>query len=457
VTVVHDEVEEYRRTHSGEPEEIGFSEDELALEFTRQYRDELLYVDEWARWPRWDGTRWKADRTREVFDLARKVCRRAAEFAEKEHEAKRLRSAQTVAAVLKLACADRAHARVTEDFDADPWALNTPGGTVDLRDGGVREHRCANYITKTTSVAPGGTCPLWLESLKRWTAGDEEFIEFLRRLVGYVLTGVTREHRFAFFHGTGANGKGSFLNQLTWMLGDYAAVAPIETFTESKGDRHSTELAMLRGARLVVAQETTEGRRWDETRIKTLTGGDPISARFMRRDFFTYTPQFKLLISGNHKPGIRSIDEAMKRRLMLVPFDVTIPEKERDPELAEQLRAEAPGILSWAIVGCLEWQNIGLCPPARVLDATEEYFSEQDSIGRWLDECCVIGGQFLTEKRRLYESWVKWAEKNREYVLSKRQLLSELRGRLELDETTIGKGNVEAFIGIGHVVGEASR
>lgn len=425
--VSQNEVEEYRRTHGDEPEQIGFSEDELALEFTRLFRDELLYVDEWARWPRWDGTRWRADRTREVFDLARKVCRRTAELT-KGHEAKRLRSAKTVAAVVKLACADRAHARVTEDFDADPWLLNSPGGTVHLLHGDIREHRRADYITKTTAVAPGGDCSLWLESLKRWTDGDEEFIGFLRRLVGYVLTGLTREHRFAFLYGTGANGKGSFLNLLTWMLGDYAAVAPIETFTESKGDRHPTELAMLRGARLVVAQETTEGRRWDETRIKTLTGGDPISARFMRRDFFTYTPQFKLLISGNHKPEIQSIDEAMKRRLVLVPFDVTIPEKERDPELAEKLHAEAPGILAWAIKGCLEWQDIGLCPPACVLEATDEYFSEQDSIGRWLDECCVVGVQLRAEKRGLYTSWVKWAENNREYVLSKRQLLSELRG-----------------------------
>ena len=311
--VSQDEVEVYRRLHH---QKFGFSEDELALRFTRCHRGDLLYVDEWARWPRWDETRWQPDRTREVFDLARSVCRDAAKAAPKY--AKSIRSARTVAAIVKLASADRVHARVTEDFDSDPWLLNTPGGTVDLRSGESREHRRDDHITKITKIAPGGDCPLWTESLKQWTGGGEELVNFLRRFVGYSLTGETREHVFCFLYGAGANGKSSFLNLLTWALGDYATTAPIETFTESKSDRHPTELAMLRGARLVATDEMPSGRKWNEERIKALTGGGPIAARFMRRDYFEYIPQFKLMISGNHMPGPINVGEAMKRRLLLV-------------------------------------------------------------------------------------------------------------------------------------------
>jgi len=445
------DVEEYRAEHAGEPEQIGFSEDELALEFTRRYRDELLYVDEWNRWPRWDGARWRADRTREVYDLARRVCRRAAEFATTETERKRLRSAQTVAAVVKLACADRDHARVTEDWDSDPWLLNTPDGTNDLRSGASREHRRSDMITRVTSVAPGGSCPLWLASLERWTDGDEELVGFLRRFVGYALTGETREHVFGFSHGVGANGKSTFHGLLTYALGDYAAVAPVETFTEAHTDRHPTELAMLRGARLVVATETTEGRRWDETRIKTLTGGDPVSARFMRRDFFTFTPQFKLLISGNHKPGLRSVDEAIRRRLLLVPWSVTIPPRERDPELSEKLRAEAPGILAWAIVGCLEWQDVGLKPPARVLEATESYFAEQDSVARWIEDRLVVARNASATLTALYRDWQEWARDAGEYVHSQAAVLERLRERLgdQIDDARLGKRRDRALLGVG--------
>jgi putative DNA primase/helicase len=208
---------------------------------------------------------------------------------------------------------------------------------------------------------------------------------------------------------------------------------------------------MLRGARLVVATETTEGRRWDETRIKTLTGGDPVSARFMRRDFFTFTPQFKLLISGNHKPGLRSVDEAIRRRLLLVPWSVTIPPSERDPELSEKLRAEASGILAWAIVGCLEWQDIGLKPPARVLEATESYFAEQDSVARWIEDRLVVARNASATLTALYRDWQEWARDAGEYVHSQAAVLERLRERLgdQIDEARIGKRRDRALLGVG--------
>ena len=199
--------------------------------------------------------------------------------------------------------------------------------TVELRTGTVRPPRREDYCTKSGAVAPGGDCPMWLKFLAVVTDGNEKLQQYLQRVAGYCLTGSTREHAMFFLHGTGANGKGVFISTLTGIWGDYAAVAPMETFIESHSDRHPTELAKLRGARLVVAQETEQNRRWAESKIKSLTGGDKITARFMRQDFFEYTPQFKLMIAGNHKPSLRGVDEAIRRRIHLVPFAVTIPER----------------------------------------------------------------------------------------------------------------------------------
>jgi putative DNA primase/helicase len=216
---------------------------------------------------------------------------------------------------------------------------------------------------------------------------------------------------FAFLYGTGANGKSTFVNTVRGIFGDYATVADMSTFLASNSERHPTDLAKLRGARLVVAIETQKGRRWDETKIKALTGGDKITARFMRQDFFDFTPTFKLMISGNHKPRLTSVDEAIKRRLLLVPFVVQIPVAERDKDLADKLKAEWPAILRWMIDGCLEWQRIGLAPPAIVLDATEDYFAEQDTLQQWLDDCTEDGGEFAFARTAdLFASWKTWCE-----------------------------------------------
>jgi putative DNA primase/helicase len=234
------------------------------------------------------------------------------------------------------------------------------------------------------------------------------------------LTGSTREHALFFFYGPGGNGKGVFLNTLSAILADYAAVAPMEAFIATQGERHPTDLAGLRGARLVASQETEEGRRWAESKIKALTGGDPITARFMRQDFFTYQPAFKLVIAGNHKPGLRGVDEAIRRRFHLVPFMVKIAKPDRD--LPEKLKAEWPGILRWMIEGCLAWQRDGLAAPASVRSATEAYLNEEDAIGRWIEECCDVGPNNFQSSGGLWESWQRWASAANEHVGSQKRL-----------------------------------
>jgi putative DNA primase/helicase len=285
--------------------------------------------------------------------------------------------------------------------------------TVNLLTGEQYAPRREDYMTKSTAVPPDRNCqiPVWRAFLARVTASDIDLQNYLQRVVGYCLTGHTSEHAIFFLYGTGANGKSVFVNTLAGMMGDYAIVAPMETFIESRNDRHPTELAMLRGARLVVASETEAGRHWNEARIKTLTGGDRIPARFMRGDFFEFTPTFKLMISGNHKPALRNVDEAMRRRLHLIPFTVTIPPAERDPDLPATLKEEWPGIFQWAVEGTLEWRRIGLKPPSAVMKATAEYLEAEDDIASWLCECCMEEPATQAGASELFASWKRWAER----------------------------------------------
>jgi putative DNA primase/helicase len=413
-----DEAEEIRPPH--------FSDEALALSFADQHEDDLRYVAKFGRWLSWDGRRWRFDDTLHAFDLARIICREAAASCNKPSTATALASAKTVAAVARLARADRRLAARSDQWDSDPWLLNTPGGVIDLRNGNILPHRPEYCMTKITSVPPGGKCPLFRAFLERVTGDDAELCDYLKRLFGYSLTGITREHVLAFLWGTGANGKSVLLTTVAGILHDYHKTAPVETFTASHNERHPTDLAGLAGARLVTAVETEEGRRWAESKIKTLTGGDTIAARFMRQDFFEFVPQFKLVIGGNHKPGLRSVDEATSRRIHLIPFTVTIPAEQRDHELAEKLKDEWPGILSWMIEGCLEWQRGGLSPPEAVKAATAEYLSAEDAIAAWISDCCERAPSAFEATTHLYESFAAWAERSGEFAGSRKHFRQKL-------------------------------
>ena len=207
-------------------------------------------------------------------------------------------------------------------------------------------------------------------------------------MCGYALTGSTKEHALFFLHGDGGNGKGVFLQTVSRLIYEYQCNAPISTFTVSQGDRHPTEIADLCGARLVTVAETEQGRQWSESLIKQLTGGDPMKARFMRQDLFEFTPQLTLVISGNHKPTLNTVDMAIRRRMNLIPFTVTIGPEEKDVDLPDKLEAEWPGILQWMIEGCLDWQKQGLAAPQSVIDATNEYLANEDALATWLLDKC---------------------------------------------------------------------
>jgi len=406
-----------------------FADDALALRFSYHFATALRYVDAWGRWMAWDGSVWRKDDTLRVYDLVRRICRAASAEAHQPALQTKLASGKTVAAVEKLARADRRHAATAQQWDDDGWLLNTPGGIVDLRTGALSAHESAKHMTKLTAVAPEGDCPTWLEFLVEVTAGNHELIGYLQRVAGYALTGSIREHALFFAYGTGGNGKGTFLNTIQWIMKDYAVVSPSETFMQRQGASHLTELARLQGARLVVAQETSDGNLLNTARVSAITGGDPITANYMRQDHFTFIPQFKLFISGNHKPGLQNVTNAMKRRFNMIPFDVEISRDKMDHTLPDKLREEAPGILRWMIDGCLWWQDKKLNPPAAVQVATTEYFEAEDAFSLWVQECCTTRRDDWAPVGELFRSWEKWAKSAGEQSGSQKRFSQALVSR----------------------------
>ena len=379
------------------------SEDDIALAFTALHRDTLRFDHDAGRWYEWDGTRWRPDNSHRAFTYAREIARQYGAAGK----------ANFAAGVERFARADRAHAVNADLWDADAMLLGTPGGTVDLRTGDFFDARPADYITKLAGCTPEHGEPTgWLRFLDEALAGDQEAIRFLRLWMGYCLTGDTREHALIFLHGLAGTGKSVFLNTAAAILGDYAVTAAMETFTASKFDRHSTELAMLKGARLVTASETEEGRAWAEARIKQITGGDAITARFMRQDNFTFRPQFKLTIVGNHAPRLTNPDDAMRRRFNILGFNVKPAAP--DLQLESKLKSEHGRILAWAIAGCREWQAGGLIRPAAVQDATAEYFAGEDLLGQWLEDRCTLRAGAFELPAKLYNDWRRYAEEHGE-------------------------------------------
>lgn len=397
-----------------------YSEEQLALDFANQSVGKLCHVAGWGCWMVWNGYCWHQDTTNFALSQIRPINRLRAKRLDKRGKesdarlARSLASAKTAAGVERLARADRRLAAASGQWDQDTWLLATPGGTIDLRTGELRGANPEDFITRCTSARPAASsdAPLWFRFLNFVTQGDTEYAAYLQRVAGYCLTGSTREQALFFIHGPGGNGKSVFLNVLIRILGSYATPAAMETFIDTGRTEHPTDLAMLRGARLVTATETEEGRRWAEAKIKQLTGGDPILARFMRQDFFEFTPQFKLLIAGNYRPSLRNVDESTRRRFNVLPFMARY--QIRDPDLEEKLIAEAPAILRWLIEGCLAWQREGLMPPAVVRLATDAYFRDEDVFRRWKEECCLEEAHKQVPFAELRQSWEAWTRANGE-------------------------------------------
>lgn len=439
------------------PDDLDLSQDALASDLgLRSWDSNGRHVASWGKWLFWTGTRWQADDRLDHLTRARAYLRERAEEltdwaerkaaavdAEKEgdgdklrrwakDQARTMRSKNSVAAVESLARSNRASVASADTFDANRLLLGTPGGTVDLRTGELRQAERSDMITKLTGCAPadtGSRPERWLTFLNEIFDGDADLVAFMQRAAGYALTGLTTEHKLLFLYGTGRNGKSVFLNTLTHIWADYARRGAAETFLNTQGEKHSTGLAGLQGARLVAGSELPVGKTWDESVIKDLTGGDRMTARFMRGDFFDFDPQLTLMIAGNNQPSFRGVDEAIRARVVLVPFLVTIPPERRDKGLPDKLKAEGPEILRWAIDGALQWQDRGLDVPAKVAAASTEYMDEEDTLGQFIsDETNTVAGQFESAQE-LHNRFTQWCEMQGLKAWTQLTLIKEIRSR----------------------------
>jgi putative DNA primase/helicase len=409
-----------------------------AARLVHRHGENLRYCWLWAKWLVWDGERWIKDDTGEVFRLAKEtvasIYQEAAAAPDEERRkalAKHAMRSEAGARIKEMVELARSDVPVMPDeLDASADLLNTRSGTVDLRTGELREHRREDLITRIAPVEyrSDAAAPAWEAFLERVLPGGE-LRSFVQRAVGYSATGDTSEQAMFINHGGGANGKSTFQEAITTALGNYAMRAPTEMLLARRAGGVPNDVARLKGARFVAASETEEGRRLAESLIKDLTGQDTITARFMRAEFFDFKPTHKLWLSTNHRPEIRGTDNAIWRRIRLIPWSVTIPPAEQDKKLPATLRHELPGILAWIVQGCLEWRRRGLQAPDEVRKATGEYRAEMDVLAGFLAECCELGADHWDYARDLYANYRHWCDENGERPEAQRKFGSRLGER----------------------------
>jgi putative DNA primase/helicase len=390
----------------------------------------LVYDESLGRFER-DG----AAAVQLAIETARSRFAEAARCAD-ERFAKRLASWATrslsrssIEATLTLAESMPALRARVESFDQDPMLLNVRNGVVDLTSGELLPHSATYMMSKVagTDYEPGAPCVRWRAHLERIFAADQATIDFLQRLSGFALTGVPIEQKVVLLYGSGANGKTVTVEAPRKALGEYAETADFKTFSVTRNDGPRNDLAKLVGTRFVTASETNPRQKIDEALIKQVTGGEPITTRFMYKEFFTYLPQFTVFLSTNHLPNIEGIDRGLWRRLFLIPFTVTIPEPDQDRDLPDKLRAELPGILAWMVQGCLAWQRQGFDAPMSVQMATAEYHDETDLVGQFVAECLKPVTQGWVELQSVYAVYKSWCERNGYTPGGAQQLSQRLR------------------------------
>jgi putative DNA primase/helicase len=429
--------------------------------FAAMYAGQFLYIAPQRKWYRWTRTHWEADASGSVQFAAKNCARSILNDAAREDDDKARKATIAFAnaseskrardAMLACASFEPEMAFAPDRFDRDPMSFNCTSGTVNLVTGACRPHAERDYISKVAPVTfdARATCPTWDRFLATVTGGDVDLVSYLQRAVGYTLTGSVREHVLLFLYGDGRNGKSTFLRVLQTLFGPYGMTGASDLLLATPGNQHPTAIADLQGRRLIVCSEIEAGRTFNEARVKQTTGGDRLSARRMREDFWEFEPSHKTWIAANHKPVIRGADEGIWRRIVLLPFTVAIPEADVDPELYDKLATELPGILNWAIEGCLAWQRDGLRPPAAVTDAVKEYREESSRFAEFFDERCLFNATAKgTTVAAMYAAYERFARSRGEKEpANKDDLRMALTSKPDVF-TTKGTGGARSWIGV---------
>jgi putative DNA primase/helicase len=442
---------------------VGFPATDLgnAERFAMHWRGRVKFCFDLDAWLVWNGQRWLVDDGAEVARLAKTAVRNIyIEASDSNDDSRRgilakwavqSENVRRIEAMISLARYEDGMAVAVADLDCDPWLLNVENGTIDLRTGDLKPHDPTNLITKLAPVIydPDAECPAFDAFVERIFDSEVGLINFVQRAIGYSLTGSMSEQAMFIAHGKGANGKSTLLEAVRHMLGDYATHTPAETFLAKRGSggaAASPDLARLRGARFVSAVEADQGRRLAEALVKEITGGDPITARHLHKEFFEFKPQGKIWLATNHRPEIRGTDNGIWRRIHLVPFNVSIPKEDQDRDLAGKLKAEAPGILAWAVRGCLEWQQKGLLPPSAVTQATNDYRADSDELGDFLAARCEMDPTAQTAASTLYSTYEAWCETSGGDPINARRFGSMVAERAGVTKKRANSGNV--YVGV---------
>lgn len=435
-----------------------FTDTRNALRLIRKYGEKIRFDHTHGQWRIWDGNVWGADETEAMVRMAKSVVQRMhEEVLAMGLDRKELHAARQ--AVLRVESTGRLKSMLEnarsevpathKTWDPDPYWFNCANGTIDLRTGELLEHRPERWQSKLSPVAydPEAKCPKWEAFLSTIFGADQDLIGFVQRSVGLSLIGTVLEHVLYVMWGTGANGKSTFLDVILEVLGDYARAAAPDLLMHADLPQHSTNIAELRGVRFVSAVETDEGARMSEALVKMLTGGDTRNCRFMHENAFTYVPSDTFWMATNSKPVVRGNSEGIWRRLKLIPFNVKIPEDQQVRDFHSTLRSEHPGILAWAVRGCLDWQRSGLGEPNSVLAATAGYRGEMDTLNAFLEERCVRGVDYQVSSADLYKQYSEWCQEAGERVTTKRFLGLRL-GEHGFKRVRMGKTNRWGWAGI---------
>ncbi|PSL21639.1 phage/plasmid primase, P4 family [Shimia abyssi] len=410
---------------------------QLALTlFEQHWRGRGFYIPERDRWAFWKEGRWQLSSnkqealTRVRTQLAQVRTIGIEKVAQQRKRLGQKKSIDDIAALMK---STPGASKPLAEWDADPLELGTPSSVIDLRTGQARPRKREDFLLNSTSCDPGmpGFEPTnWFRFLSEITKNDPELIEFLQRLAGYAATGSTKEQMLFFALGTGRNGKGTFLNTIGEILGnDYTVMLSNAVVTEQKFDRHPTELAALVGKRLARVSEIPVAKAWAEATLKQITGGDPLTARHMRQDPFVFTPQCTLIIDANNAPHVRGIDEAFRRRIQIIPFDVTISPNRVDPDLPAKLRREAPMILAWIVEGAAKWCSSGLRIPKCVTNTTSSYLDQQDEFRQFLDERFDLDPKEWVDNATLREQHTYFMDERGGHSWKQHHISEEMRKR----------------------------